>query len=131
DKGNRAEGAARLAKVIEGEMKAAGVAQALCMPRHEVSDKDPLGIKEIEALAALVRGPQLHPVGLAHPERFDRDHLARVEEVLKQGKVKALKVYLGYLHYGPYHVGYRPYYKLAAKFKTPVVFHTGDTYSAQ
>src|SRR5205814_835209 len=26
---------------------------------------------------------------------------------------------------------YRPYYKLAAKFKTPVVFHTGDTYSAQ
>jgi predicted TIM-barrel fold metal-dependent hydrolase len=126
---NRAASAAGLAKVIQAEMKAAGVEQALCMPRYEVSDKDPLGIKEIEALAPLVREVRLHPIGLAHPERFDRDHLARVEEVLKQHKVKALKVYLGYLHYGPSSPGYRPYYKLAAEHDVPVIFHTGDTFS--
>jgi uncharacterized protein len=80
-------------------------------------------------VAKLVRGPKLHPVGLAHPERFDRDHLARVEEVLEQGKVKALKAYLGYLHYEPHSPGYRRYYKLAAKYKIPVIFHCGDTYS--
>src|SRR5206468_133792 len=89
----------------------------------------PLGIRETLTLAPLVRGPKLHPIGLAHPERFDRDHLARVEEVLEQGKVKALKAYLGYLHYAPSSPGYRPYYKLAEKYKVPVIFHCGDTYS--
>ena len=124
----------RLAEVIAAEMKAAGFAQALCMPRHEVSDADPLGIREIEALAALpvlAECPRLYPVGFAHPERFDRDHLVRVEDALARGKVKALKAYLGYLYYGPEHGGYRPYYRLAARYKTPVIFHTGDTFSAK
>jgi predicted TIM-barrel fold metal-dependent hydrolase len=123
------EGPKRLVKTIEDGTRKAGVVQALCMPRFEVSDRDPLGIQDTLAVAALVRGPKLHPVGLAHPERFDRDHLDRVEEVLKQGKVKALKAYLGYLHYEPYSPGYRLYFKLAAKYKIPVIFHCGDTYS--
>jgi predicted TIM-barrel fold metal-dependent hydrolase len=124
-----AEGPKRLAKIVEGEAKKAGVAHALCMPRLEVSDQDPLGIQETLAVIELVRGPKLHPVGLAHPERFDQDHLDRVEEVLKQGKVKALKAYLGYLPYDPYSPGYRRYFKLAAQYKVPVIFHCGDTYS--
>jgi predicted TIM-barrel fold metal-dependent hydrolase len=122
-------GIKQLVKRIEEETKKAGVGHALCMPRFEVSDRDPLGIQETLALATLVRGPTLHPVGLVHPERFDRDHLARVEAVLKEGKVKALKVYLGYLHYEPNCPAYRRYYKLAAKHKVPVIFHCGDTYS--
>src|SRR5262249_12820140 len=84
---------------------------------------------ETLALTALVRGAKLHPVGLAHPERFDRDHLARVEAVLKLGQVKAFKVFLGYLHYEPSSPNYRPYYRLAAKYDVPVIFHTGDTFS--
>ncbi len=123
------QGATQLAFAIDQELKAAGVGQALCMPRHEISDKDPLGVKEVVEVATLVKTARLHPVGLVHPERYDRDHLALVEDVLKQGTVKAFKVYLGYLHYGPSHIGYRPYYKLAAKYKTPIIFHTGDTYS--
>jgi predicted TIM-barrel fold metal-dependent hydrolase len=118
-----------LIKVAEVEAKKAGVAQALCMPRVEVSDQDPLGVRDTLAIAGRVRGVKLHPVGLAHPERYDRDHLARVEGVLKGGKVKALKAYLGYLHYGPSHPGYRKYYALAARYKVPVVFHCGDTWS--
>jgi predicted TIM-barrel fold metal-dependent hydrolase len=123
------EGPKRFAKRVEEEAKKAGVGQILCMPRFEVSDKDPLGIQETLTIGELIRGPKLHPIGLAHPERFDQDHLDRVEEVLTGGKVKALKAYLGYLHYEPYSAGYRHYFKLAAKYKIPVIFHCGDTYS--
>lgn len=128
DKGDR-KGPARLARQFQDDAKQAGVAQALGMPRLQVTDKDPLGIHDTLALAKLVRGVTLHPVGVAHPERFDQDHMARVEDVLKQGKVKALKAYLGYLHYEPISPGYRRYFKLAAKYQIPVVFHCGDTYS--
>lgn len=124
------DGAKLLAKAIQAEMKAADVGQALCMPRSEVSDKDPLGIKEVVAMQGVVQGVKLHPVGFVHPERYDRDHLKLVEEALEKSQVKALKIYLGYLHYGPDHPGYRPYYKLAAK-KIPIIFHTGDTYSPE
>ena len=44
-------------------------------------------------------------------------------------RVVALKGYLGYLHFEPAHANYRRYYELAAKYKLPVMFHTGDTYS--
>src|SRR5262249_929112 len=49
--------------------------------------------------------------------------------LLASGQVRALKAYLGYLHYAPDHPGYRPYYELAARHQAPFVFHTGDTYS--
>jgi len=119
----------KFVKAIADEAKKAGLTKALCMPRFEVSDKDPLGIGDTLALAERIRGPKLYAVGLAHPERFDRDHLARVEDVLKEGKVKALKAYLGYLHYEPYSPGYRKYFHLASKYKVPVIFHCGDTFS--
>jgi len=122
-------GPERLTRMVEAELQAAGVEHALCMPSAEISDDDPLGIGPTLKQAALVRGAKLHPVGLAHPERFDRDHLDRVEQVLKQGRVKALKAYLGYLHYPPTSIGYRPYFRLAARYRVPVIFHTGDTYS--
>ncbi|HEX3870773.1 MAG TPA: amidohydrolase family protein [Pirellulales bacterium] len=122
-------GAERLAKIIEAELKASNVAQALCMPSTEISDDDPLGIQRTLEQARLIEGVKLHPIGVAHPERFDRGHLERVEDVLKQGQVKAFKAYLGYMHYEPANVGYRPYYRLAAKYNIPVIYHTGDTYS--
>jgi predicted TIM-barrel fold metal-dependent hydrolase len=123
------DGPAKLARAFEADAGSAGIGQALVMPRLEVSDADPLGIRDVQTMAGHVRGVTVHAVGLMHPERFDRDHLDRVEDVLKQGKVKALKGFLGYLHYEPAGVGYRRYFPLAAKYKVPVIFHCGDTYS--
>jgi predicted TIM-barrel fold metal-dependent hydrolase len=126
--GTPLDGPARaMARTIQKEMKQAAVEHALCMPRRESAADDPLGIKITRAVAALV--PGLHLIGLADPERFDPAHLARVEEALKRKEVVALKAYLGYLHHKPSDPGYRPYYRLAAKYDIPVIFHTGDTYS--
>lgn len=123
------DGPARLARLIQDAASAAGVADALCLPVTDVSDADPLGVTAVEGQAELVRGVKLHPVGMLHPERFDRNHLKRVEAELERGRVKALKAYLGYFHYYPTEPAFRPYYRLAAKYRVPVVFHTGDTWS--
>ena len=56
---------------------------------------------------------------------------SRLEEGLKSGKYGCIKVYLGYIHQFAYDEKYTPAYKLAEKYKVPVVFHTGDTYSTE
>jgi hypothetical protein len=117
----------QLARCIQAEMRRAKVEHALCMPRRELSMADPLGVEGTRRLATRV--PGLHPIGLADPERFDDAHVQRVEDTLTRGDVVALKAYLGYLHHGPQSPGYRPYYELASKYKIPVIFHCGDTFS--
>jgi uncharacterized protein len=116
-----------LAAALREQMRAAGVTRALGMGRLDAGPEDPLGVAGTLALAPGV--PGLHAVGAVDPRRADPDHLRRVESALAGGRVRALKAYLGYLHYGPAHAGYRPYYELAERFGLPVVFHTGDTYS--
>ena len=56
---------------------------------------------------------------------------AAVEAGLKSGKYGCIKIYLGYVHRFAYDVAYKPIYRLAEKYDVPVVFHTGDTYSAR
>jgi predicted TIM-barrel fold metal-dependent hydrolase len=109
------------------EMQEADVTQALAMGCWNAPPDDPLGVAETLALARSV--PGLHAIGIADPTRDDGDHLRRVESLLATKQVRALKGYLGYLHYGPDHPGYRPYYELAERYHLPMIFHTGDTYS--
>jgi predicted TIM-barrel fold metal-dependent hydrolase len=116
-----------LAAALAEQMRAAGLTHALAMGSLSADDGDPLGVNATLELAAAV--PGLRAIGAANPARTDRDHLRRVEEVLRTGRVVALKGYLGYLHFGPDAAGYRPYYELAARHRLPFVFHTGDTYS--
>jgi predicted TIM-barrel fold metal-dependent hydrolase len=117
----------RLASLLRHEMAAAGVTRVLAMGCLGGPPDDPLGIATTLQLARLV--PGLHALGVADPTRTDTEHLRRVNTALAAGNVIALKGYLGYLHYGPDHPGYRPYYELAARYRLPFIFHTGDTYS--
>jgi predicted TIM-barrel fold metal-dependent hydrolase len=116
-----------VAAALGTQMQAAGVTHALAMGAWRGGDDDPLGVTATLRLAAQV--PGLHAIGAADPTRIDADHLRRVEAALATGRVRALKGYLGYLHYAPEHPNYTPYYELAARYRVPFVFHTGDTYS--
>jgi uncharacterized protein len=121
-------GAGPTAEVLREEMRAAGVTQALAMGSCCTTLDDPLGVDTTLAVARLV--PGLYAVGVADPTRGgDPDHMRRVESVVASGRVKALKAYLGYLHFAPTDPLYRPYYELAERHRLPVIFHTGDTYS--
>jgi predicted TIM-barrel fold metal-dependent hydrolase len=109
------------------QMHDAGVRHALAMGSLQGSDDDPLGVAATLRMASGV--PGLHAIGVADPTRTDANHLRRVEAALATGQVRALKGYLGYLHFAPEHPNYTPYYELAARYRLPFFFHTGDTYS--
>jgi predicted TIM-barrel fold metal-dependent hydrolase len=121
------QGPEAVASALRREMDAAGVAAALAMGCLAGGDDDPLGVAGTLAVANSV--PGLYAVGVADPRRADPAHLRRADAALATGRVRALKAYLGYLHYGPDDPGYLPYYELAERYRVPVVFHTGDTYS--
>lgn len=116
-----------LAAALRQQMQLSGTTQAFAMGAWDVGENDPLGIDRTLAIGEMV--PGLKAVGCMDPTRTGDDHFRRVEEQLAAGRVVALKGYLGYLHYEPAHANYRRYYELAATYKLPVMFHTGDTYS--
>jgi predicted TIM-barrel fold metal-dependent hydrolase len=116
-----------LAAALHRQMQAANVTAVLAMGAWGSPPDDPLGVAGTLRVARFV--PGVAAVGVADPTRTDPEHLRRVDAALATGQVRALKGYLGYLHYGPDHAGYRPYYERAERHGVPVVFHTGDTYS--
>lgn len=118
------------AEALRREMAEAGIDAALAMGRLDAGDDDPLGVRETLEVAR--HAPGLFAIGAMDPRRGgDAGHMRAVEAELAAGRVRALKGYLGYLHFGPEHNGYRPYYELAERFRLPVIFHTGDTWSAR
>jgi|SRR5579883_217395 len=118
-----------IAAGLRREMQTAGVSHAFAMGEWNAGPHDPLGINRTLEIVPFV--PGLKPIGIMDPTRTDDDHFRHVERVLASGVVVALKGYLGYLHFEPAHTNYRRYYELAAKYRLPVMFHTGDTYSPQ
>ncbi len=116
-----------VATALRRDMQAADITHALAMGSRSSHADDPLGVNATCAIARLV--PGLAAIGIADPTRTDPEHLGRADAALAGKQVRALKGYLGYLHYGPDHPGYVAYYELAARHGIPFIFHTGDTYS--
>ncbi len=118
-----------VAKLIQDEMRSAGIQYVLSMGSLSSSIADPLGIQSTLRISSRV--PGMFAIGIANPEHNDAAFIRAAESQILEGKVVALKAYLGYLHYYPSDVGYHPYYKLAEKYHLPFIFHTGDTYSPE
>ncbi|KAB2927110.1 MAG: amidohydrolase family protein [Candidatus Contendobacter sp.] len=119
---------ATVAATVRADMAVSGTAQALAMGVLSDDPDDPLGVAATLRIADQV--PGLHAIGVADPRRNEPEPLDRVEHQLRQGRIKGLKAYLGYLPHGPASPGYAPYYRLAARSQIPVIFHSGDTYAA-
>jgi uncharacterized protein len=71
----------------------------------------------------------IYDVAYINPYLDQSLQLNRIEQLMKQKTIVALKIYLGYYHFYPSDKLYKPFYALAEKFNLPIIFHTGDTYS--
>jgi len=116
-----------VARVVREQMLAAGITHAAAMGVWDAGADDPLGVTRTLQIAKSV--PGLYAIGVADPTRTSPDHLRAAADQIAAGRIVALKGYLGYLHHYASDPGYLQYYELAARFKLPVFFHTGDTYS--
>lgn len=59
-----------------------------------------------------------------------KPNLKKLEDGLKSKTFGCIKVYLGYEYQWASHPNYLAVYKIAEKYDVPVVFHTGDTVTA-
>jgi predicted TIM-barrel fold metal-dependent hydrolase len=120
-----------MAARLNVEMKLAGFRVVFGMGSLDGGKDDPLGVSRIIELSKSV--PGLRAIGVANPKLNQPDRLKAAEAQIEanRGKIVALKAYLGYLHFGPEHPDYRPYYKLASKYDLPVIVHTGDNWSTK
>lgn len=117
------------------EMEASNVEKALFIG-FETADKElsrtaanPLGWVDFQRDAAAF-GDKAYFVGGVNPHRLEAADLQTIDQVLASGRMKGLKIYLGYYHFFPDDDRYKPLYELAGKHDVPVMLHTGDTYSS-
>lgn len=64
-----------------------------------------------------------------NPFKLDELALMQLEKEVQKPECVGIKIYLGYYPFFAYDEVYEPVYKIAKKYKVPVVYHTGDTYS--
>lgn len=77
-----------------------------------------------------LRLPCITYMGGINPFFAGNKYVERTRECIVSGRIKGLKIYLGYFPFPPDAPVYRTYYRLAEEHHVPVVFHTGDTESS-
>jgi hypothetical protein len=62
-----------------------------------------------------------------NPLKYKPENLVKIEEDIKKGIFKAIKLFPGYEAFFPNQKECNPIYELAEKAKIPILIHTGDT----
>ncbi|PLR81072.1 amidohydrolase [Bacillus canaveralius] len=114
------------------EYKQANVVLGIGMGLTETGDmgfpddaaSTPMGLDLSESLP----GNIVYCAGI-NPFDCGEQALKRLEAEVQKREVVGIKIYLGYYPFYAYDEVYEPVYKIAAQYRLPVVFHTGDTYS--
>lgn len=113
-------------KMLQTEMTNNNVDYAIILSSYKVNSERPStkqiieGIKKYDNLGIAA--------GFTIDNHTDED-LKNYRQWIKDGKIKAMKIYSGYEHYYPFDKQYQKVYDTCIEFGIPVMFHTGDTYS--
>ena len=113
-------------RALKDAMAQNGVDKAFILTSYLANTARPSVSQVVEALRPHKELFVVEGISLAGGAAFD---LAATEARLKRGDVIGLKLYPGYEHFYPTDRLCVPVYDLAARYKVPVMFHAGDTYT--
>lgn len=108
------------------KMDEIGVAHAVVITSYRV-DMDRPSIEEVIEL--LTDNPRITLVEGLRWRGEVRSDLFSLEERIRDGVVKGIKLYPGYDHYAINDPSLETVFRIAAKHQVPVMIHTGDTYA--
>jgi predicted TIM-barrel fold metal-dependent hydrolase len=113
-------------KELFAKMDERGVDHAVVLTSYRVSADRP-GVEEV--LSVLDKNPRTTVVEGLRWRGDNRTDLFALEERIRDGHVRGIKLYPGYEPYAVTDPSLEAVYRLAAKHDVPVMIHTGDTYS--
>ena len=117
--------AENVADLLE-KMKECGVDHAVVLTSYKVDLDRP----SVEELLTLIAGePRLTLVEGLRWRSDQRTDLFSMEERIRDGVVRGIKLYPGYDLYPINDPSLESVFRIAAKYDVPVMIHTGDTYS--
>jgi hypothetical protein len=108
------------------KMDERGVDHAVVLTSYKVSADRP-AIEEI--IEILDRNPRTTLVEGLRWRGESRTDLFAMEERIREGRVRGIKLYPGYESYAINDPSLESVFRMAAKHDVPVMIHTGDTYS--
>lgn len=103
-----------------------GIAHAVVLTSYVVSVHRP---RVDELLDLLGNDPRISVVEGLRWRGKERTDLFNMEERIRSGAVKGIKLYPGYERYAINDASLESFFLLAAKYDVPVMIHTGDTYA--
>ena len=108
------------------KMDELGIDHAVVITSYRV-DMDRPSVEEV--IEILANSPRITVVEGLRWRGDVRTDLFSLEERIRDGQVKAIKLYPGYDHYPINDPSLETVFRIAAKHDVPVMIHTGDTYS--
>lgn len=112
-------------QTLKAEMARHEVDYALVLSSYKVNENRP----GVDDLLSVVRDdPQIGIVAGVSYVDYRASDLAYLRSVLREGRIKGLKLYPGYEAFYVHDARMRVVYELAGEFGVPVMIHTGDTF---
>ncbi|MEX0891056.1 MAG: amidohydrolase family protein [Gemmatimonadota bacterium] len=113
---------------LKTEMAANGVDYALVLSSYAANEWRP-NVQELLEVVGL--DPQIGVVAGVSYENYTAHDLADLRTLLREDRIKGLKLYPGYEAFYVHDPRMRVVYELAGEFGVPVMIHTGDTFTAR
>lgn len=120
------EAAPRRVEALWEKMASRGVDHAVVITSYKVDAGRPSVERVLELLHGDPRATVVEGLRWCQEENTD---LYDMENRIRDGKVKGIKLYPGYEPYDPTDPSLEAVYDLAAKHSVPVLIHSGDTYA--
>ena len=112
-------------RLLKAEMLENGIDYSMVLSSYKETPDRP----SVDDILSVVDGdPQIGVVAGVSYRHYRASDLAHLRTLLREGRIRGLKLYPGYEPFYVHDARMRVIYELAGEFGVPVMIHTGDTF---